>query len=372
MSELPRIDSEESLRAWLATGTPEDAPAIIHRVSMRVAPWWVSGLKAGLVQGRQPSPFDVLRLNLILAVIRRDPSFGASIEATHVVEIAIAGSKAVARAGSFHAFIAAETAVDVSQLRVAEAVGGSILPFYNEGLTEALQAMWREVETDAHGLINGDDLHDSRLWAEENLLAEAWSEARDVLRNTPGGAFWIDWYQRALDGRPQNWPLLRDVALIDEGMWQEGGEALDREIDRIVERHRLLEEVRRLKAELAEAGSVTAAVPHRGHNQPPELLPDDAFEISAAARTVVQQLDEAEEELQQPTPSPSKLRRIGLSIKRAVDAVLSYCGQLADVALKEAAKKVGAAAGVVVVAYVALHGDRFRALADALMRLAGG
>ncbi|AUH34042.1 hypothetical protein CUV01_12130 [Paracoccus tegillarcae] len=76
------------------------------------------------------------------------------------------------------------------------------------------------------------------MWQQENPLAQIWQTAQPVLRESPGGAFWIDWYQRTLDGRPQNWPLLRDVALIDNALWDEGGEALDREIKRLVATHR--------------------------------------------------------------------------------------------------------------------------------------
>ena len=199
-------------------------------------------------------------------------------------------------------------------------------------------------------------------------------KAQPLLRNTPGGEFWIDWYQRALDGRPQNWPLLRDVALIDDALWEEGGEALRREIDRIAERHRLLEEVRRLKAELAEAGSATAAIAHRSHNQPPELLPSHSVEIAATVQIIAAELDEAEKELQQQQPSPSRLRQIGQAIRKAAMSVLAYCAGLGDEALKGAAKEVGVSVGKWmgpgVVLYFASQGPAFNKLADALIRLA--
>lgn len=36
-------------------------------------------------------------------------------------------------------------------------------------------------------------------------------------------SFWVEWYRRVLEGHPPNWPLLRDVALIDDAVWQVGG-----------------------------------------------------------------------------------------------------------------------------------------------------
>lgn len=206
-------------------------------------------------------------------------------------------------------------------------------------------------------------------------MASLWRESQPLLRATPGGKFWIDWYQRALDGGSQNWPLLRDVALIDIAVRREGGAALDREIARISERHRLLEDVRRLKAGLAEARFAAAAIAHRGHNQPPELLSDFGPEIAVAVAVISDQLDQAERELQKRQLSPARLNRIGLAIRGAVASVLACCAGLSDEMLKGATKEFGAVvgkwAGLGVVAYVVAQNQTFRELADALIRFAG-
>lgn len=187
--------------------------------------------------------------------------------------------------------------------------------------------------------------------------------------------FWVGWYQQVIDGRPPNWPLLRDVALIDDAVWQAGGATLDHQIDLIHERHRLLEEVRRLKAELATAGLglATGAIAHRGHNNPPELLSDESFSI-AAVQIIPMELDDAEHELQQQQPSPSRLRQIGTAIRNAANSVLAYCAGLGDEVLKAAAKEVGTSvgkwAGVGLVGYLVSHSQAFEALAQALIRLA--
>lgn len=148
---------------------------------------------------------------------------------------------------------------------------------------------------------------------------------------------------------------------------------MDREIGRLVDKHRLLEEVRRLKADLDAAISV--ATLHRGHNNPPELLGSADAEMAALPPLVMSQLEEAEEELQRKRPSSSRLRRIGLAIRDAVasalsSSALSYCGSLADAALKEAAKKFGAAAGMADLAYLGSHNAELMSLADALITFA--
>lgn len=159
--------------------------------------------------------------------------------------------------------------------------------------------------------------------------------------------FWIDWYRRVVNDEAQNWDLLRDVALIDSALWQQGGEALEREIGFTVERYRLLDEVRRLRAELAEAGTAieSAALPHRSHNQPPELISEHAPEVFYAVHTIAEQLSNAEEELQQRLPSRSRLRLIGQTVLNAVTSVATYCARLGDKALNSAADEVGKSVG---------------------------
>lgn len=203
------------------------------------------------------------------------------------------------------------------------------------------------------------------------VLADLPPEDREPVHH-----FWINWYQRTVTGAPQNWDMLRDVALIDNATWEQDGGALDRAIQRIVERHRLLEDVRRLKAELAKARSADATSPihHRDHNQPPELVPSQPVEIAIAAQAIAAGLDEAEEELQQPQPSPARLKHIGFELRKAVMSVLAYCAGLGDEALRDAAKEVGASVGKWLgpgaVGYLIARTQTFQELADALIRLA--
>lgn len=207
------------------------------------------------------------------------------------------------------------------------------------------------------------------------LARKVWEESIPILNNLPGGAFWSDWYQRALDGRPQNWLLLRDIALIDGALWQAGGDELDREISRIAERYRLLEEVYGLKAELAKVRAADAALAHRGHNHPPELVSSDASELAGAVDALSIKLDDAEQELERKQPSPSQLRSIGRAIKGLASAFLRYCGGFTHKTLQASAdelgKSLGKWAGPAPGFYLASQSPKIIELADALIRLAG-
>ena len=72
----------------------------------------------------------------------------------------------------------------------------------------------------------GNDVNavlDLPLWPEENPLAPVWEEKITYLHEQDEDwSFWIDWYQRALDGRQQNWEVLGEIALIKTRDWGKG------------------------------------------------------------------------------------------------------------------------------------------------------
>ncbi|MEM8657554.1 MAG: hypothetical protein AAGF22_05605 [Pseudomonadota bacterium] len=66
----------------------------------------------------------------------------------------------------------------------------------------------------------------SPLWWTEptpSQIAANWDNLRDALRAHPAPwDFWIDWYERHLNGRPQNWDLLEQIVLLPDEDWQKG------------------------------------------------------------------------------------------------------------------------------------------------------
>ncbi|MFT4012945.1 MAG: hypothetical protein QM682_05970 [Paracoccus sp. (in: a-proteobacteria)] len=94
--------------------------------------------------------------------------------------------------------------------------------------------------------------------------------------------FWIDWYRRVVGGEPQNWPLLRDVALIDNALWEQGGEALDGAITDVIVSHGM---------QFTEYGEEIAVQPETGrllaipkNDLPPGYLQDVLDKIEEATR----------------------------------------------------------------------------------------
>ncbi|WP_282076612.1 hypothetical protein [Epibacterium ulvae] len=73
------------------------------------------------------------------------------------------------------------------------------------------------------------------LWREQKP-PETYARDRVVFESyftSPRYAFWRDWYRGFLDGKPLDWELQRRVALIPDPIWDEGSEAVAREIERI-------------------------------------------------------------------------------------------------------------------------------------------
>lgn len=376
MNDEIQFKDGESLEAWLKTRPREDSVIIAHRAAMRVAPIWFAAMAEEWARQRHLTAIPLLRLNLISGVAAKLPTpetrlatraARAAVHAIHADALAARAARAAVHAA--HAAAAeARAATDGSATLTNRAARAAV------HAAHAADEVWTSTESDARSLTSNRALDEAPLWPSGNPLQEIWISSISILRDTPGGDFWIDWYQRALYGRPQNWPQLEQIALIDPKIWDEGGEVLDVAIKRIVEHYRLLDEVRRLKTELAEARDTATATVHRGHNNPPELLASYVSEFRAEADTIAEELDNAEKELEKPQPSLPMLRRIGQALLKAATAVVGYCAGLGDTVAQAAAKKLGEQAVVWVgrgtVGYVFLNSQPIQQLAEALIRFA--
>ncbi len=161
-------------------------------------------------------------------------------------------------------------------------------------------------------------------------------------------------------------PLINEaLALIDPEDWEKGPEHVNGLIAGIVEKHRLLNEVRRLRDELAAVKAVTSPEGMRGHNNPPELI-EQAAELVEKVDIVWVTLGEAEAELEKPAPDPGLLKRLG----RGLLGALKYPVNLADIMAKEAVKSIGKRAGDILILWIVSRTPEIRAFAENLVELA--
>ena len=105
-----------------------------------------------------------------------------------------------------------------------------------------------------------------KIWKDPFLhLSDFWS------LEEPIWSFWQRWYEGMLKGDPLPWELQRQVALIDNAIWDAGPEAVAEEIARIEARFEVLRRIEELEAERDALKANRFGV---GGNQPPEPIED--------------------------------------------------------------------------------------------------
>jgi hypothetical protein len=94
---------------------------------------------------------------------------------------------------------------------------------------------WSAIHSDCEVLAAAGDLFSQPLWHEvPGEVADGWLDARTWMQQN-GWQFWFDWYERALAGEPQPWPLLLEIAIQKNDFWEEGtDEDVMSRIDEIV------------------------------------------------------------------------------------------------------------------------------------------
>lgn len=167
----------------------------------------------------------------IRSAAARAASHSASFAATTSATLSKAATFSISSAAS-----ASTTSYAFNKAHLADAVTLSHSATAN--ITHP-SAFWSAIRADCIALLAGGDPHLLPLWPAENPLAEQWSTIRThPSTQSPGWRFWIDWYERALTGQPQDWKLLEKVALIDPKDWDKGTDHVNALILQIIRNHR--------------------------------------------------------------------------------------------------------------------------------------
>jgi hypothetical protein len=244
MVEVAGIRDRETLEAWLQGRSREDAICIVHRAALRVAPllWndiqssWV--LKRGLTDLSNMWPIVVSGV----ACKKLSPTVGAAARQAILVAVANFANVNAQEASERVAFAPngaaanadlsyAARSVDVAfaaAIAVADtnSTFGAAAAATDRAAIVATDKSWLGVRMDCAALEAGGDPFALPLWdgpAPESI-ADAWARTREEWAKAGGPvwAFWTQFYENALLGRPQDWPLLHDIALIPAEDWQGG------------------------------------------------------------------------------------------------------------------------------------------------------
>lgn len=252
--DVGEIVDQESLEAWLNSlpqGTDAEkaeaqrwAVLFAHRAAMRVLPVFWRWSLTERTRKDDLTAIIVLWPNLISGVAGTKP--------TPLIQTAAAYSGADASDFAARDFDYAAVSADVADpvIYAAASADSAACAVADSGMFYAAYAAyastnsaaadpaWKAIHYDCAALEAGKSLNDLPLWPAENPLASLWSETRkNLLAQGPGWHFWVTWYDNALNGTPQDWPLLTKIALIDPEDWEKGADHVNALIAEIVRDH---------------------------------------------------------------------------------------------------------------------------------------
>jgi len=204
----------------------------------------------------------------------------------------------------------------------------------NEETSVGGTLFWKAIQSDCQAILDGIETWKRQLWVGAQPFQNVWRE----IKTNGRWSFWIDWYEKVLNGQPQDWDLLQ--AIVDADIdWSGAPNEVNGAIQQ-VEREYLRDTVKRLKDDISQVITASGTLPNRGHNNPPELIETDE-EAKSEITFIWADLDDAGRELDKDQPDPSMLNRIGLALLNGTTKVLSYIGKKADVFIDASLKGAG-------------------------------
>ncbi|WP_340303590.1 hypothetical protein [Roseobacter sp. HKCCD7870] len=208
------IQSADDLRAWLK-GLPEEqalrvAPLIACRAAMRVLPFWARSKQDDLAA----LPVFWCSLSNVAshenrATIRK---FGRRASQPTAADSSSVALVAYAAASAADAAVASAANVAAASTSLA-----AIAAVDSAAVTIAVHAAYI---ADATAVEQGEDLTKLPLLPDgADPHAEVWENATPLFQRHPAWSVFKDLYENALHARPQNWPLLNELAQKGEAFW---------------------------------------------------------------------------------------------------------------------------------------------------------
>ncbi len=329
------ITDEASLEAWLKTRPRRDAEIIAFRADLRAFPFWIR--QEGESDSIETKPSTLPLLQLILAkffsqkstsklyLVNNYPKLSTSSPAFAPF---MAMSASAAENAASAAAYAAETAID-SNDGSAKAVQGVMAAvnraqFFSQIASEIERSSWQAISADAIALYTGADHSHLPLWptTAPDWFTTADRETRAIWAKDPATwAFWEKWWDGVISGdMPFPPDLLRDVALIEDDIWQAGPKAVAELINLLIQRHALQREAAAIQARLMEFIAFNEGLGANLHNQPPEdeLSP---VKLRATLGEISQALKEIEVALDGPEILPEVVAGLGQRLKDLWDGL---------------------------------------------------
>jgi hypothetical protein len=233
--DASEINDSKSLQAWSETRPKADSVIIAYRIALRLAPDIYSS-----VSFRQSRRFDLTALVnlrcLLTAAVAGNASTPAVMAAARAAyapasaESALDAADAAARAA--YAPFSAETAARAADRATRAAYAAASAAYAaadataRSGYAAASATDTAACAADAAALQSGTNPLTLPLWHKEtppDWFTTAEAAMRDYwATNLTHWAFWQRWYDDATAGRPLDWQLQHEIALIPDYIWRSG------------------------------------------------------------------------------------------------------------------------------------------------------
>lgn len=234
---MVEITDSESLEAWLEGQPPEAIKVLVIRNALRSLPHLLSIRILGGPDHVDPN-LDLFREFAIALVSTNSNKSLALIEMVDHEDSMIAKNTSnllsllsyVTDTQNFLLHIAEEMA-DAIEFVASDMFSSKDVFSQSDVFADIpiiTTEFWTNIDADVADFSDGKKASGVRaapLWRSNNPIDHLWVGMKNELQNRPEDwSFWIDWYQRILDGRPQNWDMLEEIALIDPEDWDKGAE----------------------------------------------------------------------------------------------------------------------------------------------------
>ncbi|WP_152612111.1 hypothetical protein [Ruegeria sp. ANG-S4] len=198
---------------------------------------------------------------------------------------------------------------------------------------------------------NAENLRRRPLWAKlpEHIDLEVSSLLSFFTSDPRKWEFWNEWYQGYLTGDPVEEVLEYHVSQIPEAIWDEGAEAIAREIEQIRKRLAVERALSDLKSGLIVQATARYGI---GGNNPPERIEDER--LSGAITLIWEAEQELSSALEEEKPARERIEAVLKKLMAGCLVLTKWLGRKADLAVDTAIATAIKQGGLLVGGYYAL------------------
>lgn len=224
---MVKFTNRASVEAWCAGRTREEVVIFAALNAASVFPRLVRYSRTISGSGDLPSS----RAILVAFVGSKYAEIGVRFAASST-------AAAAAAAGSADAAANAAATADFSSISSFVSEATAFAAAYSRELSYQRFTIANSIASRIE-LAGGAAAMNLPLWDSSlpDSILEDWKTLRrERSKDLKVWGFWIDWYEGLLEGRAPDWELWREVALIDDAIWQDGPEAVSEAIEEIKSR----------------------------------------------------------------------------------------------------------------------------------------